>query len=676
MLRVLVPFALGVLLQRMWSCWWGPTLVIAAASGLYILILRKSQTPQGRLVHRHHFIIPLALSALALGWLSAIVHEPPMLDKEQYRGRTIAGRVEDVTYTDFSMRLTVQILDDSLPPCKVLVSTGGCDYNLQAGDIVAWRAALEPVGNMGNPEEMDYAGWLLDGRSIRYQQHIDKEQLAVCGQSPTLRTRLSNARRHLALQVFNTPLQSGTQQFIVAMLLGNGNLIDKATRQEFSAAGTAHVLALSGLHVGFIALIIWWLLFPLDYLRLRKLRLAITLTAITLFAVFTGLSPSVVRASIMTATVFASLIFYRRSASLNALALAALIILVFSPSALFSVGFQLSFVTVAAVLILGRLPQRFRSGNKVLDSITSMVVTSVAALLATVALSAHYFHMISYMSVLANLLVLPVLPVFMILGALFLLVTAAGMHWGWLNRGLDCVYDYIRWAAQAVNGIPFSHAGGVYVSWFGVAMYFTALVLVALWFYRRHYRLLLEAGCAIAVMIGHSLIVDAMTPSKGLVVFNSFSSTPMLYFDSGKGWVWTPDEEEPDSAAFTRYYSGFLARYGIGDLHFIGEGDTLRLDDALMRPPHALVMGQRYVAVGSGKWKKTTAARRLQVDDVLVTKRYHGTAAKLLELYDFNRLIISGAMHTIDLAPLLHDCDSLGITVHDLNQDGAVFITE
>ena len=674
MLRVLVPFVTGVLLQRLWQCWWMPLLIIATAIGLYFILTLKSRTPQGRLAHRHHFIIPLALIALALGWLCAVIHQPPTLTEEQCHGRTLTGRIQDVAYTDFSMRLTVQIMDRDLPPCKVLISTRGCDYSLQAGDVVAWQAALQPVGNMGNPEEMDYAAYLLDGRAIRYQQHIDKGRLAVCGQSPTRLTRLANTRRDLALQVFNTPLQPGAQRFVVALILGNGSLIDKATREEFSAAGVAHVLALSGLHVGFIALIIWWMLFPLDYFRFKKLRLVITLAAIALFAVFTGLSPSVVRASIMIGFVFASLIFYRRSVSLNALAMAALLILVFTPMALYSVGFQLSFVTVAAVLLFGKLPERLKSGHRALDSLTATALTSLVALLATVALSAHYFHIVSFMSVLANLLMLPVLPVFMVLGALFLLVTAAGMEWSALNWALDRIYDYFHWATQAVNGIPFSHTGGVYVSWFGVALYFIALALAALWIYRRNYRWVLAAGCAVAVMLGHSLIVDAMTPRKGLVIFNSFSSTPLLYFEGGKGWVWTPDDDEPDSAAFARYYGGFLARYRIGDLQFVGEGDTLKIDEAFIRPPHAYLMGQRMAAVGPGNWKKTTAASRLRLDDLIVTKRYHGTAAKLQELYDFKRLVISGAMHSSDLGPLLHDCDSLGITVHSLGQDGAVTI--
>ena len=553
-LRVIIPFIIGITAHRLWHCWWAPLALIVLAIAGYQLLSVLSRTPSGRMRWRPYYTAVLALAALSLGWLTANIHCPPQLTAEQRTDRVLTGRIIRLEYTDFSMRLTVDLLNRDLPQCKVLVSTRGCDYTMRPGDVVSWQGDLIEVGNMGNPREMDYATYLLDSEGIRYQQHLPVSKIKRTGQSPTFFTRMANVRRDLQSMVFNSRLSPQAQQFVVALLLGNSRLIDKATRQEFSAAGVAHILALSGLHVGFIALIIWWLLFPLDYLRLRRLRLFITLAAIILFAVFTGLSPSVVRATIMIGLVFASLVFYRRSQSLNALALAALGILVFTPSALFSVGFQLSFITVGAILLFARLPQFLESRYKWVNKLTTVVITSLVAMLATIALSAHYFHTVSFMSVLTNLMILPVLPVFMVLGALFLLVTAAGMHWQLLNAALDSIYSYISWATGTVNAIPGSHIGGVYVSTFGVIAYFVVIALIIMWLYRRNYRYLLASGCVLVMLLAHSLWVDARTPKQGLIVFNSFDATPLLYYNNGKGYVWIPDDEEPDSAAFSRYY--------------------------------------------------------------------------------------------------------------------------
>lgn len=667
-LRILLPFAVGILVHRLWHTLWTPLTLVVAAIGIYLFLIAKSKTPQERLKVRPYFTLPIVMAALALGWLCAVIHCPPRLTDTQRANHVISGRVIDLDFTDFSMRMTVEVIDATTPRCKVLLSTRGCDYTMRAGDLVEWPAALKEIGNMGNPGEMDYASFMLENEGIRYHQHLRLGQVKRIGHSPNLLTRLANTRRDLRLMVFNSRLSPSAAHFVTALLLGDSHSIDKATRQEFSAAGVAHVLALSGLHVGLISLIIWWLLFPLDHIRLRKLRLVITLAAIAMFAVFTGLSPSVIRATVMIGVAFASLIFHRRSISLNALALAALAILVFSPSSIYSVGFQLSFITVGAILLLGWRPSAL--DNKLFNGVVSIVLTSLVAMLATVALTAHYFHTISLMSVLANLLILPVLPVFMVLAALFLLVTAAGMEWQLLDSAIDAVHRYIHWATGAVNALPFSHIGGVYVSTFGVVAYFVAMTFFVLWLYRRHYRYLLWSGCAAAVLLAHSLWVDYNTPREGLVIFNSYTSTPVLYFDNDTAYVWTPESEQPDSATFSRYHAGFLARQRIRALQFVNEGDTLHQEGALIKPPLAHLMGLRILAVGSGRWKHATADHRLNLDDIIVSKRFRGTAAKLQELYNFKRLILSGALQEKKL--LLHECDSLGIEVHDLATQGAL----
>ena len=670
-LRVLVPFALGILVHQGWHTWLAPAWLIISAIAFYIALNALSRGPQRRLRWRSGFILPLAMAALALGWLAAGIHCPAHLSEGQRADSVLTGRVNGLEYTDFSMRMTADLLNSDLPRCRVLVSTRGCDYTMRAGDLIAWRGELHEVGNMGNPDEMDYANYLLNNEGIRYQQHLPLARIKKVGYSPTLSTRLANARRDVQTRVLNSRLSPGAQRFVVALLLGNSSLIDKTTRQEFSAAGVAHILALSGLHVGFIALIIWWLLFPLDYLRQKRLRLVITLVAIMGFALFTGGSPSVVRATVMIGFVFASLIFYRRSVSLNALAMAALAILLFSPSSLYSVGFQLSFVTVAALLVFARLPERYQSRYQWVNYLSTTTLASAVAMLSTVALSAHYFHTISFLSVLSNLLILPVLPLFMVLGALFLLVIAAGLHWPLLDSMLDGLYRYIHWAAGSVNALPLSHMGGVYMSTFGVIAYFIVMALAVLWLYRRNNRYLLAAGLSLVAALGHSLWSDAQIPNQGLVVFNSFTSTPVLYYYNGTGYVWTPDEEETDSAAFARYHAHFLARHNINDLKFICNDSIMRLDGALIKPPYAHLMGHKFVAVGSGQWKHATASNHLNVDEIIVTKRYHGGAAKLLELYNFDRLIVSGAMHATTLTPLLRECDSLSMAIHPLSHMGA-----
>ena len=670
-LRILVPFVLGIVMHLIWHNWWLPLLLMVAALIGYLFLSSLSGTPQGRLRWRTLFYVPLAVAALSLGWLAAVIHCPPQLTESQRDSRWLTGRVAGVSYTDFSMRLTIDLTERDLPPCRVLVTTRGCDYSMRAGDLVAWPGRLDEVGSTGNPDEMDYAAYLLNNEGIRYQQHLPATNLTKVGYRPTLPDRLFNKRRELRLMVFNSQLSQETQRLVAALLLADSDIIDQATRQEFSMAGVAHILALSGLHVGVIALIIWWLLFPLDHLGLKKLRLGITLAGIALFAVFTGCSPSVIRASLMIGFVFASLIFYRRSVSLNALAMAALIILLFTPSALYSVGFQLSFITVGALLLFARVPVFLESRYSAVNHLTTTVITSLVAMVSTIALTAHYFHTISIMGVVSNLFILPVMPVFMVGGAGFLLTSAAGLQCPLLDSGLDAISRYIHWVVSTVNGLPFSHASGIWVSTWGVVGYYVVLTLVILWLYRRQYRYLLGAGLVLAALLAHSSWIDAHTPRQGAVVFNSFTNTPILYYDNGQAIVWVPDDEDLDSAMFAHHHAGFLTRHAIKKLRFVSAEDTLRLEGAMFKPPYALLMGQRVMAVGSGRWKLMTPVSQLELDDIIVTKRYHGDATTLKKLYRFDRIIISGAMYEADA--LVNECDSLLIPIYDLSTGALVY---
>ena len=651
-----------------------PIILIAIAGGAAGLMGRwraAGRPAAAALGLRAGLTATFAVAALALGWISAAVHSPAKLTTGQRDHRALTGRIASLDYTDFSTRLAVDILDSDLPQCRVLLSTRGCDYTLQAGDLVVWPAALRQVGTMGNPDEMDYAAYLLNTRGIRYQQHLPLSQLKRAGHAPTLLTRMETLRRHLSLMVFNSGLSPQAQRLTTALLLGDSGAIDKTTRQEFAAAGIAHILALSGLHVGLIALIIWWMLFPLDYLGLKKLRLGLTIIAITLFAVFTGLSPSVVRATVMTAVVMVSFIFFRRSSPFSALILAALIILVFSPSSLFGVGFQLSFITVAALLLFARVPQSLQSPYRWVNYLTTTILTSIIAMLATMVLSAYYFHSISLMSVLTNLFILPVMPLFMAVAVLFLLVTAAGLQWPILDKVVDGLYGYIHRVSSIVGNIPFSHIDGIHMTAWAVVICLLIMVFVTLWLYRRRYGYLLAAGGSVAVLLCHSLWVDATTSRQGLVVFNSFTSTPILYYDKGIGYLWTPDEEEPDVAAFSRHNAGFLARHGIDSIRVIRDEDSLRLGDALIHPPYALLMGRRIRVVGAES--RPDSLPSFPLSEIIVTRRYHGHAARLSRRYpSAARWVLSGALPPG--SPLHRECHAPGHHVHDLATQGALEI--
>lgn len=219
-----------------------------------------------------------------------------------------------------------------------------------------------------------------------------------------LRTTLCERYRELGI----APDECATLE---ALTLGYREDLSRETKQSFQAAGAMHVLAVSGLHTGLLYGVLLWLLTIGGRRRpLYEDRWGMTLLHGTLivlmfaYAALTGMSPSVCRSVAMIAVMSIGVIFRREAENLNTLAVAAFVILLFRPGDMYSLGFQLSFLAVAA-LILTRP--------------TNIVTVSLAAQLGTLPLCLHCFGQISNYFLLTNLIVLPLASGMMALALAF-----------------------------------------------------------------------------------------------------------------------------------------------------------------------------------------------------------------------------------------------------------------
>lgn len=682
-LRLLAPLVVGIVLFRFCHSILLPAslAVIAIITVFIFSLLRKSPalTYRSRCFH----VVPLFLFMVSVGWFASYLAAPVELDLEKMNGEIAVARVEAVDFHEKSMEMQVKLLkqegtghnNSRLGPSHIILSTNGCDYEISPGDLISFSLDLKPIRNQGNPDEMDYASYLYY-KGIRYRQHIKLNNVTKIGFSPTLMTHAMTLRQKLEHKVLNSTLSPKTQSLLIAVLLGNDNFITRETREHFSVVGVAHVLALSGLHVAIISLLIWFLLFPLDYIRGKKLRLVLTLLLLLGYDILTGMSPSVVRSTVMITFVFMSTLFYRKSTPLNSLAAAALFILVFSPGSLYSVGFQLSFITVASLIIFYQIFVIKYPSNKLLMYLYSLFLTSLVAMLSSTILTAYYFNTVSLMTVLANFIVLPIFPVFMIVGAVVLLLLTMGNSIGWLNGVLDWMTEIIEGSVNWMSTWGFGHSV-VYVTWVAVVIYYVILVMVVMWLYRSNIRWLLAAGIALAIGLAHSIAIDAKVPSHGLVVFNSYNSTPVLYYNKGKALLWVPDvENDFDVESFKRYHKAFLAHYRIDSLTIVDNAVETSIDDGVVKHPYALLCDNAIVSVGKGHWKKYQPSDSNEVvfDILLVTKQFHSTIKRARELYDVKTVLLSGDIYDDNIPTLENECRELKVPYYSIKTSGAYVV--
>jgi competence protein ComEC len=220
---------------------------------------------------------------------------------------------------------------------------------LRAGDSVELVGMLSRPRPPGNPGERDYADDLLD-RRIRAEVRVSDAAAAVSrldsgewtgeGILAALRRRASAALiDHLP------PREAATA---VALLLGDGSAMDRAEWDAYVRTGVVHALAISGQHLAVLAGFLW---IGLRVWGVRRTRGAwVVLVVVVGYTVLTGMRPSGVRAMVMVAAVCGALVLRRPVSPANVFALAWLVVLAVNPADPFTLGCQLSFVSVFALV--------------------------------------------------------------------------------------------------------------------------------------------------------------------------------------------------------------------------------------------------------------------------------------------------------------------------------------
>ncbi len=236
-----------------------------------------------------------------------------------------------------------------------------------------------------------------------------------------------------------------------AMLWGYKGDISADVYAAYRTSGIAHVLALSGLHVSFVAVLA-------DRLTRKcpiQPKFYITTGLLTVYCAVAAFPSSLIRAAVMTLCALYGRVCGRRYDMLSSMSFAAAVILICDPSALFEIGFQLSFGAVLTIaLLMGPISEKLRF---LPDDIAAIIAVSVCGTLGTLPLSVYYFGTIPVLSLFANILILPIVP-FVFISAL--LITLTGLAAPGFAAMLAPVGEFLAAvmtsAAQAVSFLDFA----------------------------------------------------------------------------------------------------------------------------------------------------------------------------------------------------------------------------
>lgn len=387
----------------------------------------------------------LAVALLAAAFLSLISFRRPrlcsafLLASSALVGTILVGRQEknaSVSLPQHSVEYKAVVIDEPIEKgatvrVDLLVTSGEykgmtvraslqrdnadiCLSGVGVGDWLSVRSRLRPPTNFAG-SNFDYATYLKSRGIValafinwRYSRVIPPEPSAV---SAFTRAKIAAMRwRHRQIvKMCSLGLSGQTLAVVSAMTLGDKSAVSASTRDAYSITGASHILALSGMHLA----IIYGLISVLSLgRRLRELRELSLMLAVWVYVFMVGMSPSVTRAALML-TIYSFVgLTGRRRMSLNALAFAAILMLVANPLCLYDIGFQLSFAAVAFIVafhgrLCGLLPYEYQQRHPVARVAWQTICMTTVAQFGTFPLVAYYFGSFSVYSLLANIVVVP-----------------------------------------------------------------------------------------------------------------------------------------------------------------------------------------------------------------------------------------------------------------------------
>ncbi len=288
------------------------------------------------------------------------------------------------------------------------------------GDRVSIRGRVELLHGYGNPGQADVAAaYRLGGVTARMSARAEDFRAAPGGDnSPG--AMLAAWRREMTAFIRAT-VAPGDAAVINGVLFGGYAGIKREVVRDFAATGLVHILSVSGAHIALVAGAVLWLGARLGLRRARNAVLAAA--AVVVYALLAGLTPPVVRSTVMGLAALAAVVLGRDRDTLAALALAALGMLAWQPALLFDISFQLSFGAALGLVLL--YPPTAAALAFLPPWLAGPLAVTAAAQLGVLPFLLWYFGSLPPASLVANLVVLPVVEAVVVVGLAAVLAASA-----------------------------------------------------------------------------------------------------------------------------------------------------------------------------------------------------------------------------------------------------------
>lgn len=515
---------------------------------------------------------------------------------------------------------------------------------LQPGDEIAFTTTIQPFKNFGNPDDFDYEKFMKT-KGFTGSAYIPERNWQATGRENISFYITGQRFRAKALTFYQSfELNSDAYAFISALTLGYKAYLTEDIEEAFRASGTAHVLAVSGLHVGIIYILINLLFSFLGKSGKRFIiRQLLVISVLWAYVFVTGMSISVIRAAIMLTLFCVGTIFKRSGFTYNTLSAAAFLILIFRPFSMFEVGFQMSFGSVLAILFFQpKLKSLFSFKTKIGNYVYDLFTVSVAAQIGIFPLVLYYFGTFPTYFFITNLLIVPMVGLIIYSLIPVALITALlGTNIGFIDL-LHTVFHWILTTLIEIllrivyifETLPLAQLSDKYITFTQLILVFISIVSFTRFLSTKQSQKLIVALATIFAILITKFHVITHQPEPSLVIFNKPGTSEVGLFVNNKREVLQLSN------------NGFIPH---------PTKSILRLSDDV--------------------FQNLTAQNTFPVDILILSQDKNFRMSNLLQFIQPELVVIDSSLPRYAATKMTNDCAKMNIEVHDVAQSGAFSIS-
>lgn len=395
----------------------------------------------------------------------------------------------------------VNRFDDKKSSGKLLlnIEKEGLKTDFQIGNNLLIDGEIYQHKKPNNPNQFDYGNYLKT-KSILAQMYVGISDVKISTKiDKSIWYYSAKLRDRIVENLRKSNFNSQELNVVVALILGQQQDISPEILRDYQFAGAVHILSVSGLHVGYLLLFINFLLLRFPKNKIGNLaRFFIIFFSLWGFAIIAGLSPSVVRSVTMFSFVAGGMFLKRETNIFHTLLVSLLLILIVSPSFLFDVGFQLSYVSLFFIVWLQPMfKQLWQPENWFTKGFWDILTVSFAAQIGAFPLSIYYFHQFPGLFFLTNLVILPAVGLIMGLGVFVMIIAVFSPVWVVLSKTLEYLVFAMNWTIGKIASLEQFIIQDIPLnSWMLFALYLMMIAIV-IWFKKPNFTKLVFALVAI-----------------------------------------------------------------------------------------------------------------------------------------------------------------------------------